>query len=165
MKILTIALDDDADDLFLIGKCFNEAGIEDFSLFSETKDFLKNLTKDVRIVIIDHHLNGQQTCVEVMQKVKDNDRALEKLIPTKIIIISGQNRPDLMKFYSTAGADYLNKNEEGFYDMLVHFVQKNYADIEFKLDMAYRQLARMEETYELLKLPSKDEHQGMGTNS
>lgn len=143
--IIILVVDDDQEDLDEIEMRFKAADVINFMLVDNVPEFLKNLHRDVRIAIIDHYFGGEGMGPELMQKVKDNDIALEKLIPTKIIIISGQKRRELQAFFRREGCDYIDKNDRDYLDLLVDFVKINKQEIEFRLTMLHRQLGRIEE--------------------
>lgn len=61
-------LDDSQDDLEIVERYLVRNGITDFKSFTDEELFLKELSRDVVVVLIDHHLS-KTTGLEVMKDV------------------------------------------------------------------------------------------------
>lgn len=116
---MILVLDDNKDDLELIGHHFKKHGIIDFKLFSDDESFLKEINEEVIIVIIDHQISAIKNGLGVMKEVV-------KLNPVCYpIIVSGNDNPRIIMEYLNSDAfRYVLKNDEKYLDTIIIFVRQ-----------------------------------------
>lgn len=90
---MILVLDDNEDDLALIGHHFKKHGIVDFKLFNNPEPFLQEINEEVIIVIIDHYLSSIKTGLDVMKEVVDMNPVCYP------IVVSGSNDPNIILDY------------------------------------------------------------------
>lgn len=116
---MILVLDDNIDDLELIGHHFKKNGIVDFKLFDNDKEFLKEINEEVVVVIIDHQIGSLKTGLTVMKDV------IEKNPVCYPIVVSGNDNPRIIMEYLNSDAfRYVLKNDFNYLDTIVVFVNQ-----------------------------------------
>lgn len=116
---MILVLDDNIDDLELIGQHFKKNGIVDFKLFESDKEFLKEINEEVVVVIIDHQIGSLKTGLTVMKDV------IEKNPVCYPIVVSGNDNPRIIMEYLNSDAfRYVLKNDFNYLDTIVVFVNQ-----------------------------------------
>jgi len=119
LNILTYVLEDDEDIILLLDQLFKMNGFVDYVFFKNSKDFVRDLNERVHICVIDYHLNGPMTGIDVMKVV------LSKYPWCKVIMISGQDDPKVItQFVNNDGFRYVSKNAEDYSKQLVDYMQQ-----------------------------------------
>ena len=115
---MILVLDDNIDDLELIGHHFKKHGIDNVKLFDNPDLFLKEIDEDVITVVLDHQM-GMKTGLEVMKEVIDLNPVCF------IIILSGNNDPHIiLKYLNNDAFRYVLKSENDYLDQVVFYVRQ-----------------------------------------
>lgn len=124
VTISIIAVDDNKSDLALLSDALQEAGIDNFKLFSFAEPFLVEVKSEECAVVIIDHLLEQQQGFDIMKQV-------QQVAPkTYIIILSGYG--DVYEFvnYANGGAHkFVLKGENNYLQKLIGFVKEG---VEFQ---------------------------------
>ena len=132
----TAVLEDDKDTLEVIQELFQENGIENYALYSEANDLLKNFSEDTHLLVLDYILTGALSGFDVMKLVR------EKNPDCYVIVTSGQyDRKVVIEFLRNRADDYIDKNEKGYLIDLIESVKKGIVLIKKKIEIA-QDLAR-----------------------
>jgi len=116
---MILVLDDNIDDLELIGHHFKKNGIVDYKLFTNERLFLKEIDEEVIIVIIDHQIGSVKTGLSVMKDV------IEKNPVCYPIVVSGNSDPHIIMEYLNSDAfRYVLKNDSNYLNTIVVFVKQ-----------------------------------------
>lgn len=116
---MILVLDDNIDDLELIGHHFRKNGIVDFKLFDNDKEFLKEINEEVIIVIIDHQIGSLKTGLNVMKDVIDINPVCYP------IVVSGNDDPHIIMEYLNSDAfRYVLKNDDNYLNTILVFVRQ-----------------------------------------
>lgn len=116
---MILILDDNIDDLELIGHHFKKNGITNFKLFSDDRLFLNEVNEEVIIVIIDHQIGSLKTGLNVMKDVIDINPVCYP------IVVSGNDDPHIIMEYLNSDAfRYVLKNDENYLNTILVFVRQ-----------------------------------------
>jgi DNA-binding response OmpR family regulator len=112
-------LDDDQEVLEIIEGLLKKHSIQHYRLFTSTGEFLRYLTADIHVCVIDHYLPDGITGVEICKEIK-------AVSPNSyIIIISGQDSKDVVIQYLNACADkYVDKAKPGHLETLIEYLNE-----------------------------------------
>jgi FixJ family two-component response regulator len=130
LNIVTLILDDDTMILELIEASLKENGITSYKLFLSDADFIDQLSENMHILVIDHHLNAGISGLNVMKA------AIKKNPSVFAIAMSGNYDSRIVVEYLNAGCNrFILKNEDNYLEQLIKFVREGIArfmqDLEF----------------------------------
>jgi DNA-binding NtrC family response regulator len=110
---MILILDDTPAELELIERAMLKAGITDFLSFTKVKPFLKAVTPDTKIVLIDHNLSAEMTGLATMKTVLHLNPLCFPIIVTGVddpeIIISYTNNNCFRYILRKGSLDYLDQ--------------------------------------------------------
>lgn len=111
-------LDDSQDDLEIVERYLVRNGITDFKSFTDEELFLKELNRDVLVVLIDHFL-PKRIGLQVMKDV------IEKNPICYPIIVSGNDNVRVVLDYVNCDCfRYILKNDENYLSKIVHAIRE-----------------------------------------
>lgn len=120
--IRLFVLDDDIDTHEIIKEALSDA--PSYDMFSNYEEFINAVDKHVHIAIIDHHLSGKISGMEVMKQLLVINRSCY------VIIISGMYDAKLVIKYQEEGSRvFIDKNDGNFVGKLESFVNIAYNQI------------------------------------
>lgn len=130
LNIVTLILDDDSMILELIEAALKDNGITNYHLFHSDVDFLEQLSENMHILVIDHHLNATIDGLTVMKA------AIKKNPSVFAIAMSGNYDSRIVVEYLNAGCNrFILKNEDNYLEQLIKFVREGIK--RFAEDMAF----------------------------
>lgn len=105
LKIEIFVIDDDESIIEVIDIIFKMNGIQNYRLFTDPYELLKNLNDNVHICIVDYKLNGMNGLELIKEVVKRNRHCL-------FIMLSGQtdNKVIIEYMNSVFGSRYVEKS-------------------------------------------------------
>lgn len=119
LNIATLVLDDDKDILMFIEEALEDNHITNYKLFHEDVSFLEQITENMHILVIDHHLNSGLTGLDVME------RAIRKNPNVFVIAMSGTGDPELIAAYLNGGCNrFILKSHRDYLDKLVKYIKE-----------------------------------------
>lgn len=134
LNIVTMVLDDDMMILELIEASLKENGIDNYKLFYSDADFIGELSENMHILVIDHHLNSAVDGLDVMKV------AIRKNPSVFAIAMSGNYDSRIVVEYLNAGCNrFVLKNEDNYLDQLVKFVREGISRFVLDLEFFRRQ--------------------------
>lgn len=117
VNILTYILEDDEEIHTVISDLLRQHHFTDFKFFADPETFLKSLTADINICVIDHFLTGT-TGLKMIQEVKNKNKN------SYVIVVSGQRNFEVAIEYLNQGADkYIDKNNGNYIETLINYLQ------------------------------------------
>jgi DNA-binding NtrC family response regulator len=130
LNIATLILDDDRDILYFIEEALKDNKITNYRLFYEDVSFLQQITDNMHILVIDHHLSSGLTGLDVME------RAIRKNPNVFVIAMSGTGDPELIAAYLNGGCNrFILKSHSDYLEKLVTYIkegiQRFVRDMEF----------------------------------
>lgn len=130
IRIITYALDDDKDELYLLNFYLRSICGDDLHLYSDIEEFLKEIEHGAHICIIDHKLNAGIDGIEVGQRVlKKNPLAF-------LILYSGNACPKVWQTATNVGFSRLvDKNDPGCFDQIARMVEAQVPAIQERMDL------------------------------
>lgn len=78
----TFILEDDVDMNILLHQMLDEEGVPNIWIFEKSRDLLKALTPEVRVVVLDWKLDEEINGLDVMRKVRDTNPHCYAIIVT-----------------------------------------------------------------------------------
>lgn len=117
MKAVIFAIDNDKLMLKGIERKFKDVGLTDYKTFFDPDILMKELTKDVRVAVIDYYLDDGKLGIELMDKICDKNPQC------KFIFLSAQGDSNVIIDICNSGAYYIMKDEMCL-EKLVYFIDK-----------------------------------------
>lgn len=158
LKIAVFIIDDDESTRITIDTIFKSHGINNYTIFSNSKDLLEALYSGVQICVIDYKLssNDAHDGVSLMKEI------LKQNTYCKCIVMSGYEDAKLIKMFLNNGAfRYLTKGEKDFYTNLIGYINDALKILRSNFEFYSSVLDRMKEIKELFN-ELKNEQTTMG---
>ncbi|MEJ7611352.1 MAG: response regulator [Ferruginibacter sp.] len=128
VNIATFILDDDQELLDLIKAAVDEAGIKNYKLFTDEGLFLKGLTDEIHVCVVDHFLT-KLTGLDIVKEIKCKNEH------SYVIAYTGMFQPKVIIDYINSGIDrFVDKNSNGHLQQLTGFLHEGIASATKRLD-------------------------------
>lgn len=129
-EIAIFLLEDNHADAKLLEKFIEKAGIKNCHIFTDHALFVKELHTGVYVAVIDHYLGAGIDGFEVLKEVRKKNNL------TRVIVMSGQRSFDILYKYIRLGcADYIDKNDEKFMEILIDSIKNHVAIVQDYFDI------------------------------
>lgn len=127
--MIRIAVFDDYHDfLHLIAEHFENAGITNFALYSDYKEFLDAVNDDTDIAIIDYSIKGTiVTGINLMREVFVKSPYCRVIMMSAYLDINGFSR-----CMNNGAKMALDKNSDNFFDDVIYFIKQELPILEIE---------------------------------
>lgn len=147
IKILIYVLDDEADILKFIKIAFDEAGIENYKLFTKPKQMLQDFNEDVQICVLDYRLNDELTGVDVMRVVRRRQPLVDCIFMSNLLDLD-----TVIDIVNEGGRTrFVRKDKPDFLEKLVFHVKEAAVETDTKIRAVLKSAVRIKDTIDYME--------------